>query len=185
MQVTFYFAGESTQVLDALPWVRCASGNVWKWFLYVKGWSQPWEGDQKSAPRQRQMVQLLKLEMIDCRWQVRPVADNWTDWLSKLSLMHFAPFIRLLVIAWEKTFGLGPKWLWHLFWWNWIDQIEPWPKVANHHSFSFALAFQSFSPADSLSSGFYSSISLDRIRGTLTAFLKSYLLMYHEMPRVE
>ena len=28
MQVTFYFAGESTQVLDALPWVRCASGNV-------------------------------------------------------------------------------------------------------------------------------------------------------------
>ena len=28
MQVTFYFAGESTQVLDAIPWVRCASGNV-------------------------------------------------------------------------------------------------------------------------------------------------------------
>ena len=29
MQVTFYFAGESTQVLDAFPWVRCASGNVY------------------------------------------------------------------------------------------------------------------------------------------------------------
>ena len=28
MQVTFSFAGEITQVLDAIPWVRCASGNV-------------------------------------------------------------------------------------------------------------------------------------------------------------
>ena len=28
MQVAFYFAGEITQVLDAIPWVRCASGNV-------------------------------------------------------------------------------------------------------------------------------------------------------------
>ena len=28
MQVTFSFAGELTQVLDAIPWVRCASGNV-------------------------------------------------------------------------------------------------------------------------------------------------------------
>ena len=28
MQVAFYFAGGITQVLDAIPWVRCASGNV-------------------------------------------------------------------------------------------------------------------------------------------------------------
>ena len=28
MQVAFYFADEITQVLDAVPWVRCASGNV-------------------------------------------------------------------------------------------------------------------------------------------------------------
>ena len=28
MQVGFYFAGEITEVLDAIPWVRCASGNV-------------------------------------------------------------------------------------------------------------------------------------------------------------
>ena len=28
MQVAFYFAGEITQVLDAIPWVRCASGNI-------------------------------------------------------------------------------------------------------------------------------------------------------------
>ena len=26
--MAFYFAGEITQVLDAIPWVRCASGNV-------------------------------------------------------------------------------------------------------------------------------------------------------------
>ena len=28
MQVAFYLAGGVTQVLDAIPWVRCASGNV-------------------------------------------------------------------------------------------------------------------------------------------------------------
>ena len=27
-QVTFYLAGEITQVIDSIPWVRCASGNV-------------------------------------------------------------------------------------------------------------------------------------------------------------
>ena len=28
MQVEFYLAGEITQVIDSIPWVRCASGNV-------------------------------------------------------------------------------------------------------------------------------------------------------------
>ena len=28
MQVAFYLAGEITQVKEAIPWVRCASGNV-------------------------------------------------------------------------------------------------------------------------------------------------------------
>ena len=32
MQVAFYLAGEITQVIDAIPWVRCASGNV---FFYI------------------------------------------------------------------------------------------------------------------------------------------------------
>ena len=26
--VEFYLAGEITQVIDSIPWVRCASGNV-------------------------------------------------------------------------------------------------------------------------------------------------------------
>ena len=30
MQVAFYLAGEITQVLDPIPWVRCASGNVFQ-----------------------------------------------------------------------------------------------------------------------------------------------------------
>ena len=29
MQVAFYLAGEITQVKESIPWVRCASGNVW------------------------------------------------------------------------------------------------------------------------------------------------------------
>ena len=28
MQVEFYLAGEITQVIDSILWVRCASGNV-------------------------------------------------------------------------------------------------------------------------------------------------------------
>ena len=35
MQVAFYFAGEITQVLDAIPWVRCASGNVFRGFPII------------------------------------------------------------------------------------------------------------------------------------------------------
>ena len=33
MQVAFYLAGEITQVLDLIPWVRCDSGNVLKHLL--------------------------------------------------------------------------------------------------------------------------------------------------------
>ena len=32
MQVAFYLAGEITQVKESIPWVRCASGNVWMLF---------------------------------------------------------------------------------------------------------------------------------------------------------
>ena len=35
MQVAFYLAGEITQVLDAIPWVRCASGNVYLFYLFL------------------------------------------------------------------------------------------------------------------------------------------------------
>ena len=36
MQVAFYLAGEITQVKDAIPWVRCASGNVFiDSFFYI------------------------------------------------------------------------------------------------------------------------------------------------------
>ena len=40
MQVTFYFAGESTQVLDALPWVCCASGNV-SYYVWLQNLFDP------------------------------------------------------------------------------------------------------------------------------------------------
>jgi len=34
MQVAFYLAGEITQVIDSIPWVRCASCNVWHVISY-------------------------------------------------------------------------------------------------------------------------------------------------------
>ena len=35
MQVALYLAGEITQVKEAIPWVRCASGNVFKIFWEI------------------------------------------------------------------------------------------------------------------------------------------------------
>ena len=32
--MAFYLAGEITQVIDSIPWVRCASGNVYYYLLY-------------------------------------------------------------------------------------------------------------------------------------------------------
>ena len=33
-KVAFYSAGEITQVIDSIPWVRCASGNVFYYFYF-------------------------------------------------------------------------------------------------------------------------------------------------------
>ena len=37
MQVAFCLAGEITQVIDSIPWVRCASGNVLPSYIFVVG----------------------------------------------------------------------------------------------------------------------------------------------------
>ena len=36
MQVALYLAGEITQVKESIPWVRCASDNVWNTVLNSK-----------------------------------------------------------------------------------------------------------------------------------------------------
>ena len=35
MQVAFFLAGEITQVKDSIPWVRCASGNVFSFICLI------------------------------------------------------------------------------------------------------------------------------------------------------
>ena len=47
MQVGFYLAGEITQVIDSIPWVRCASGNVlfrqvvfFEWLVFTDKFSE-------------------------------------------------------------------------------------------------------------------------------------------------
>ena len=39
MQMEFYLAGEITQVIDSIPWVRCASGNVLEFLSHPKSCS--------------------------------------------------------------------------------------------------------------------------------------------------
>ena len=57
MQVAFSLAGEITQVLDALPWVRCASGNVYNCFTILT-------------------IEKTILEICDI-WDTDYSSDNW------------------------------------------------------------------------------------------------------------
>ena len=43
MQVAFYLAGEITQVKESIPWVRCASGNVFSSIHLFKSSMWPFE----------------------------------------------------------------------------------------------------------------------------------------------
>ena len=38
LQVALYLAGEITQVKESIPWVRCASGNVWEEYHHWIFW---------------------------------------------------------------------------------------------------------------------------------------------------
>ena len=71
----FYLAGEITQVIDSIPWVRCASGNVfikvefgdqkghlsiqhcWFKFELVGGGRRWWRGTGRSWTRRRSLMQ--------------------------------------------------------------------------------------------------------------------------------
>ena len=53
MQVAFYLAGEKTQIKESIPWVRCASGNVWlsspplaRSCNKMSGWQHQWNSLQ-------------------------------------------------------------------------------------------------------------------------------------------
>ena len=56
MQVAFYLAGEITQVKESIPWVRCASGNVYHRSAVTPGVGRDggfWESQQKSCKLSR------------------------------------------------------------------------------------------------------------------------------------
>ena len=53
MQVEFYLAGEITQVINSIPWVRCASGNV-----YSDG-----RAHDAAMPHERMKIKLLLDQM--------------------------------------------------------------------------------------------------------------------------
>ena len=46
--ILFYLAGEITQVIDSIPWVRCASGNV---LAIIPGSGLGWEGMMGAQKR--------------------------------------------------------------------------------------------------------------------------------------
>ena len=64
MQVEFYLAGEITQVIDPIPWVRCASGNVfcccYCWWLWC-WWCWSLTGHDVCRPCHKQYGKTLLL----------------------------------------------------------------------------------------------------------------------------
>ena len=84
MQVAFYLAGEITHVKESIPWVRCASGNVysaaWSLFWAPKYWHfWPNQTVRRGFP-------------VDCR------VDNWRAWGSCSSKTNTRKRVRSVII---------------------------------------------------------------------------------------
>ena len=83
MQVAFYLAGEITHVKESIPWVRCASGNVysaaWSLFWAPKYWHfWPNQTVRRGFP-------------VDCR------VDNWRAWGSCSSKTNTRKRVRKVI----------------------------------------------------------------------------------------
>ena len=76
MQVAFYLAGEITQVLVAIPWVRCASGNVLfqKYICQVLPDSAP---SQNPPPTHPLIPQSLVFSLVLHRWFTCHKVTQW------------------------------------------------------------------------------------------------------------
>ena len=88
MQVELYLAGETTQVIDSIPWVRCASGNV-----FLKGVIQL--GRDTIF---RMLMQIDKQHFLNSpeQGEIRP---SWINRFRQFSITNSI----LTMIAWFST----------------------------------------------------------------------------------
>ena len=59
MQVSFFLAGEITQVKESIPWVCCASGNVFKIFCMIHQYNMIWKHHWSKILLYFQLVKLV------------------------------------------------------------------------------------------------------------------------------
>ena len=95
MQVAFYLAGEITQVKESIPWVRCASGNVFfKWPIE----SNPnWNG--VTWPWAKVIRYYFQLSHFSWTCWYRPRQQ----WLFHIQLPSHAPHVMFIVEFWRLS----------------------------------------------------------------------------------
>ena len=79
MQVEFYLAGEITQVIDSIPWVRCASGNVLIKLTIRVGYFLPILGKKtRNLIKMSKSFGNLGLQLLFFKRCRDPIAYSWT-----------------------------------------------------------------------------------------------------------
>ena len=91
MQVAFYLAGEITQVLDTIPWVRCASGNVSFRNLYdssLKKGASATDRDEMSAGMvySSKLIRVCSGNQCKCAANSLPSHCWWTVYTTENTL---------------------------------------------------------------------------------------------------
>ena len=115
MQVEFYLAGEITQVIDSIPWVRCPSGNVYENWV-------PFRPHKKSGHT------ILRVKKLNC-WNsiilpiktcARRALSQWKNWVYWIFVSEKNPKNTKKTVFWKTVrsvvFGIffqneTPDWL--------------------------------------------------------------------------
>ena len=92
MQVAFYLAGEITQVIDSIPWVRCASGNVYLKLLPEGPWSVV---DGQRITSMENETSVKGQEWVNHAYEVREVLRKITFSNKHCPNNSLTPFPRL------------------------------------------------------------------------------------------
>ena len=89
MQVAFYLAGEITQVIDSIPWVRCASGNVYITDILGRLLADRWDTRQTSLK-----CATARPSVIDSEGPSSIIKDpNIRSFVAKSVLARFTRFL--------------------------------------------------------------------------------------------
>ena len=139
MQVALYLAGEITQVKESIPWVRCASGNV---FFLIQKYKGSWNFKENISfvkPRQNKSYNNVffgsvgkSLRCISIMQESACLQDRWTaeplPWqqlekfdssgINERSSTKWDNCKMSRIYPWKKNWQVRVKYLKSFFWLN-------------------------------------------------------------------